>query len=58
VWGRIHSQLEGNVASAQASAADLAAARLSAQALLAADYFQLRGQDTTEAPAGYHRRGL
>jgi NodT family efflux transporter outer membrane factor (OMF) lipoprotein len=46
VWGRIHSQLEGNVASAQASAADLAAARLSAQALLAADYFQLRGQDT------------
>ncbi len=46
VWGRLHSVLEGNVASAQASAADLAAARLSAQALLAADYFQLRGLDT------------
>lgn len=46
VWGRIHSTLEGNVATAQASAADLAAARLSAQELLAADYFQLRGQDT------------
>ncbi|MGO9241858.1 MAG: efflux transporter outer membrane subunit [Bryobacteraceae bacterium] len=46
VWGRIHSTLEANVATAQASAADLAAARLSAQALLAADYFQLRGQDT------------
>jgi len=46
VWGRIHSTLEGNVASAQASAADLASARLSAQALLAADYFQLRGLDT------------
>jgi NodT family efflux transporter outer membrane factor (OMF) lipoprotein len=46
VWGRIHSLLEGDVATAQASAADLAAARLSVQALLAADYFQLRGQDT------------
>src|SRR3974377_1282416 len=46
VWGRIHSTLEGNVASAQASAADLASARLSAQTLLAVNYFLLRGQDT------------
>ena len=48
VWGRIHSTLEANVANAQATAADLAAAKLSAQALLAADYFQLRGLDTQE----------
>src|SRR5581483_11306339 len=45
VWGRIRRAVEGDVASAQASAADLASARLSAQSQLATSYFQLRQQD-------------
>ena len=45
VWGRIRRTIESDVASAQASAADLAAARLSAQALLATDYLELRIAD-------------
>ena len=45
VWGKIRRTLESNVANAQASAADLAAARLSAQATLASDYIQLRIAD-------------
>ena len=45
IWGKIRRTLESNVASAQASEADLAAARLSAQATLASDYIQLRIAD-------------
>lgn len=45
IWGSVRRTVESDVASAQASAADLAAARLSAQATLAADYFQLRVED-------------
>jgi NodT family efflux transporter outer membrane factor (OMF) lipoprotein len=45
VWGRIHRTIEGSAASAQASAADIAAARLSAQSELAVDYYQLRASD-------------
>ncbi len=45
IWGQIRRQVEENQASALASAAALAAARLSAQAQLASDYFQLRVQD-------------
>jgi NodT family efflux transporter outer membrane factor (OMF) lipoprotein len=45
VWGQLRRTLESSSTSAQASAAALAAARLSAQATLAADYFQLRAQD-------------
>ncbi|HYM03074.1 MAG TPA: efflux transporter outer membrane subunit [Stellaceae bacterium] len=45
VWGRIRRTVESDVASAQASAADLASARLSAQSLLATDYFLLRAAD-------------
>jgi NodT family efflux transporter outer membrane factor (OMF) lipoprotein len=45
VWGRIRRTVESDVAKAQASAADVAAARLSAQVTLAEDYFQLRASD-------------
>jgi NodT family efflux transporter outer membrane factor (OMF) lipoprotein len=45
VWGRIRRLVESDVARAQASAADVAAARLSAQVTLAEDYFQLRAAD-------------
>lgn len=45
LWGRIRRTVESNDASAQASAADLAATRLSLQAQLAQSYFQLRVAD-------------
>jgi NodT family efflux transporter outer membrane factor (OMF) lipoprotein len=45
LWGRVRRTVESNEASAQASAADLAAARLSAQAALASNYFLLRVLD-------------
>lgn len=45
VWGRIRRTIESDVASAQASAADLASARLSIQAELASTYFSLRARD-------------
>jgi len=48
VWGRIRRSVEASAASAQASAADLAAARLSIQGEVAADYFALRIQDETQ----------
>jgi NodT family efflux transporter outer membrane factor (OMF) lipoprotein len=46
VWGRIRRQVESNTAAAQVSAADLANAKLSAQATLATDYFNLRAEDS------------
>ncbi len=49
VWGRLRLAVTGAEASAQASEADLAAARLSAQAELATDYFALRETDAEEA---------
>ncbi len=49
VWGRVRRQVESNVAGAQVSAADLANAKLSAQATLAADYFDLRAEDSLAA---------
>jgi NodT family efflux transporter outer membrane factor (OMF) lipoprotein len=45
IWGRIRRQVESDVARAQASAADVAAAELSAQVALAQDYFQLRAAE-------------
>jgi NodT family efflux transporter outer membrane factor (OMF) lipoprotein len=60
IWGRIRRQIESARGQAQASEADLAGARLSAQGTLAADYFGLRENDAeiallTETVAGYQR---
>lgn len=44
-WGRVRNTVRSSAATAQASAADLANTKLTAQAELASDYFQLRGQD-------------
>ncbi len=45
LWGGIRRTIEASEATAQASVADLGAAQLSAQALLAEDYFMLRVAD-------------
>ncbi|HUN54261.1 MAG TPA: efflux transporter outer membrane subunit [Smithella sp.] len=45
VWGKVRRQVEAGVATAEASFADLQAMRLSMQAQLAMDYFQLRTLD-------------
>lgn len=45
LWGRIRRQIEADEADIGASAADLGNARLSAQAALATDYFELRAAD-------------
>ncbi len=45
IWGKLRRQLENAKASSEASAADLAYARLSAQSALAIAYLQLRGAD-------------
>src|SRR5450830_492304 len=48
VWGRVRRNVESNEATAQATAADLAATRLSAQAQLAQNYLQLRVLDAQQ----------
>ncbi len=45
VWGRVRRSVESGEADAQASAADLAATRLSMQSTLAQAYFSLRAAD-------------
>ena len=45
LWGKVWRTVEGDIATAQASAADVASARLSAQGALASDYLQLRIAD-------------
>ncbi|HQT64631.1 MAG: RND transporter [Acidocella sp. 20-57-95] len=60
IWGKIRRQLEADRAAAQVSAADLANATLSEQALLATDYVDLRGSDSiiallTQTVAAYQR---
>jgi NodT family efflux transporter outer membrane factor (OMF) lipoprotein len=46
IWGKVKRAVEANEANAEATKADLAAARLSIQVLLAQSYFQLRGLDS------------
>ncbi len=45
-WGRIRSGVRANVFATQVSAADLENVRLTEQAELAADYYELRAQDS------------
>jgi NodT family efflux transporter outer membrane factor (OMF) lipoprotein len=45
LWGKVRRTVEGDVATAQASAGDVASARLAAQDALASDYLQLRSAD-------------
>ncbi len=46
LWGRVRREVESEAAAAQASAATLANTRLSLEANLATDYFDLRSQDS------------
>jgi NodT family efflux transporter outer membrane factor (OMF) lipoprotein len=60
IWGRLRAGVSGAQASAQASAAELASARLSAQGELVANYISLRQADATKqlletTVAGYER---
>ena len=48
VWGKVRREVASEKAGQQAAAADVANARLSAQATLAQDYFQLRALDATQ----------
>lgn len=49
LWGRVRLSVQNAVDNAQASAATLENARLSAQALLATDYFLIAGSDMQQA---------
>ncbi len=46
LWGKIRNQINANIHAAQASAADLQNVRLTAQAEVAVDYYQIRAQDS------------
>jgi NodT family efflux transporter outer membrane factor (OMF) lipoprotein len=48
VWGKVRRTVESNIETAQASAGDLENVRLSLQAQLALDYFQMHGLDATK----------
>ena len=52
LWGKLGRGVESALASAEASAADLGSAKLSAQGELAIDYFSLREADTEVALLG------
>ncbi len=49
LWGSVRRQVEANTGNAQASAATLQALRLSSQATLADNYFQLKALDAQKA---------
>ena len=49
LWGNIRRSVEAGKAAEQSSRANLGAMKLSQQALLAQDYFQLRAQDNIQA---------
>lgn len=60
LWGKVRRQVESDTAGAEASAAELASIRLSAQAELATDYFELLYQDSlikllTDTVTAYRR---
>jgi NodT family efflux transporter outer membrane factor (OMF) lipoprotein len=57
VWGRLRAAVNAARDNAEASGADLAAARLSAQGELAADYLQLRSVDAQRALLGATAEG-
>ena len=48
LWGKVRRMIESSVATAQASAGDLETIRLSLQAELAVDYFELHGLDAQQ----------
>ncbi|HEY6320615.1 MAG TPA: efflux transporter outer membrane subunit [Thermoanaerobaculia bacterium] len=62
VWGRVRRLIESSVATAQASAGDLETMRLSLQAELAVDYFELHGLDAQQqlliTTAGAYQKAL
>ena len=58
LFGRIRNTIKSAAYGAQASAADLENIRLTVQADLAMDYFQLRGQDALKAVVGFNRGRL
>ncbi|HTV95703.1 MAG TPA: efflux transporter outer membrane subunit [Steroidobacteraceae bacterium] len=62
IWGTIRRQVESRKAGVQVSEANLASARLSAQATLATDYFDLRATDSLRTlltrAAGLDQRAL
>jgi NodT family efflux transporter outer membrane factor (OMF) lipoprotein len=49
IWGQVRRSVESSKATEQSNEAELASARLAAQADLASAYFQLRGQDQLQA---------
>jgi NodT family efflux transporter outer membrane factor (OMF) lipoprotein len=62
LWGKIRRTIESDVAGAQVSAADLANAKLAAQAALATAYYNLRAadalKDLLESTAAAYKRTL
>jgi NodT family efflux transporter outer membrane factor (OMF) lipoprotein len=62
VWGKVRRMIESSVATAQASAGDLETMRLSLQAELAVDYFELHGLDAQQlllsTTAGAYQKAL